>query len=69
MSAKWSLWKAALVGLGVQVLATVAGSDHGREVLVYLLCGQVEPMIVAITQLSVAPIIFVIVALIRNRFV
>jgi hypothetical protein len=69
---KWSLWRAALYGLGVGlavfVISTMA--DGGRNLSMWWSNGRPEEIAAYLAgQLTAAPLLFVVVAFIRNRFV
>jgi hypothetical protein len=64
----WRFRRAALYGLILQVLGIVSSGDWPR-VKAFLISGYFEPTVAAIAELSATPLLFVIIASIRNLLV
>ena len=65
---KWRLHRAAFYGLIWQVLASLP-SGRWQTIAAYLKSGNLEMVSVALIELCVMPVVFVLVAAIRNRIV
>jgi hypothetical protein len=70
-SKKWSLWLAALCGLGTSlvVLAINTLADEGKDLSIWLHADQPSLIAYLAGRLGFLPLAFVIGAAIRNRFV
>jgi hypothetical protein len=69
---KWSLWRAALYGLILQSIVFVTSNlaDGGNDAMYWLQQGRPAAIVAYFGgQLIAAPLVFVLVAFIRNRFV
>lgn len=68
---KWSLWKAGLLGLALQIGAFVVNNaaNNNWSDLAYLNASIGEALAYFAGRLLFFPLIFVLVAFIRNRFV
>jgi H+/Cl- antiporter ClcA len=71
MKRKWSLWRAALYGLILAVIAFAISNlaDGGKDLSVWLHSRPDLMMSYFSERLLFAPTLFIVIAFIRNRFV
>jgi hypothetical protein len=68
---KWSLWRAALYGLaiGLAVFAVNTMADGGQDLAAWWSYGRPAEIVAYLGgRLLILPILFVVIAFVRNRF-
>jgi H+/Cl- antiporter ClcA len=68
---KWSLWRAALYGLILAVITFITSNlaNEGKELSIWLQARPAEMIAYFGARLLAAPLLFVLIAFICNRFV